>query len=329
MEDSKLVAYLSQELTAEEAAQVEAWAAQSDENRQKMEQVYYLMQLAQRADSYAKANLDHAIGQFRRDVERKRRYSKERQRTWWQRYSWQVAAFVAGVVLSGTLMMTLLGGSAPYEMTTGKGQRAQLALPDGSKVWLNSSTRLTYNASVWSGRKVKLQGEAYFEVKHSDWKSFEVASKEGIRTRVMGTKFNVRAREAENRVMTTLFEGAVNMYRSADDQVGHRLKPGQTMTVNKENGAMELHSYNNPEEMLSWIKGEMNFHDRSLGDIAQCLEKIYGIRITFTQAQLRKECFTGHFKTDDPVNEVLHTLALTNHFTYKVEGEKVTILPPR
>ena len=76
MEDSKLVAYLSQELTAEEAAQVEAWAAQSDENRQKMEQVYYLMQLAQRADNYAKANLDHAIGQFRRDVERKRSYAK-------------------------------------------------------------------------------------------------------------------------------------------------------------------------------------------------------------------------------------------------------------
>ena len=55
MEDSKLVAYLSQELTAEEAAQVEAWAAQSDENRQNMEQVYYLMQLAQRADNYAKS----------------------------------------------------------------------------------------------------------------------------------------------------------------------------------------------------------------------------------------------------------------------------------
>ena len=73
----------------------------------------------------------------------------------------------------------------------------------------------------------------------------------------------------------------------------------------------------------------MNFHDRSLGDIAQCLEKIYGIRVLFTQAQLRKERFTGHFKTDDPVNEVLRTLALTNHFTYKVEGEKVTILPPR
>lgn len=329
MDESIIVAYFNGQLDEKECLQVETWAAESDANRKLMEQVYYALQLADRANHYAGADLERALAQFRRDVERKRRYSKERQLTWWQRYGWQVAAFFVGVVVCGAMMLALLGRPAPYEVSTGRGQRAELLLPDGSKVWLNSSTRLSYRSGWLSGRRVKLQGEAYFEVKHSDWQEFEVTSSKGVRTRVLGTKFNVRAREAERRVLTTLFEGSVNMYRNADDQVGRRLKPGETMMVDTETGHMELRTYSSPEEMLCWIKGEMRFQDRSLGDIALCLEKVYGVRFIFTQSQLRDERFTGLFKTDDPLNEVLRTLALTKHFSYRIEGETVTIRPYR
>lgn len=327
MEETKIVAYFNGQLGEEESLKVEAWAAESEKNRKLMEQIYYALQLADRAHHYEQADVERALAQFRRDVERKRRYGKERQRTWWQRYGWQVAAFFTGVVVCGMMMLALLGNPAPYEVSTGRGQRAEVFLPDGSKVWLNSSTHLIYRSGWLSGRNVKLQGEAYFEVKHSDWEQFEVTSSKGVRTRVLGTKFNVRARDAERRVMTTLFEGSVNMYRNADDQVGRRLKPGQTMMVDTETGNMELRTYTSPEEMLCWINGEMRFQERSLGDIALCLEKVYGVKFTFTRPALRDERFTGFFKTDDPLDGVLHTLALTHHFSYRIEGEQVTIQP--
>lgn len=329
MEETRIIAYFNGQLDEDECLQVEAWAAESDANHQLMEQIYYTLQLADRAANYDQANLDHALAQFRRDMERKRRYGKERQRTWWQRYGWQVAAFFTGVVVCGAMMLALLGRPAPYEVSTGRSQRAELVLPDGSKVWLNSSTHLSYCSGWFTGRQVKLQGEAYFEVKHNDWQPFDVTSSKGVRTRVLGTKFNVRAREAERRVMTTLFEGSVNMYRNAEDEVGRRLKPGQTLMVDTETGSMELRTYSSPEEMLCWIKGEMRFQERTLGDIAHCLEKVYGVKFRFAHSALRDERFTGLFCTDDPIDQILRTLALTNHFSYRIQGDQISILPPR
>ena len=85
-------------------------------------------------------------------------------------------------------------------MITAAGQRAQTVLPDGSRVWLNASSKLVYHNSFWSSdRQIDLSGEAYFEVSHDKHAPFIVNSKQ-IKTCVLGTKFNVRAREEENRV---------------------------------------------------------------------------------------------------------------------------------
>ena len=94
-------------------------------------------------------------------------------------------------------------------MITAAGQRAQTVLPDGSKVWLNASSKIVYHNSLWSSdRQIDLSGEAYFEVSHDKHAPFIVNSKQ-IKTCVLGTKFNVRAREEENRVVTTLLQGLV------------------------------------------------------------------------------------------------------------------------
>ena len=91
-----------------------------------------------------------------------------------------------------------------YEVITAAGQRAQTVLPDGSKVWLNASSKIVYHNSLWSSdRQIDLSGEAYFEVSHDKHAPFIVNSKQ-IKTCVLGTKFNVRARQDENRVVTTL-----------------------------------------------------------------------------------------------------------------------------
>lgn len=94
---------------------------------------------------------------------------------------------------------------------TEAGQRARAVLPDGTKVWLNASTQLVYKPSFWKReRLVDLNGEAYFEVSHNKHKPFVVNSKD-VRTCVLGTKFNVRARSSEAKVVTTLLKGLVQV----------------------------------------------------------------------------------------------------------------------
>lgn len=328
MEESRLLQYFSGQLTDEECQEVEEWAEESKENRKLLEQVYCTAALIRRVCTYDAAHEEKALAQFRRDLAFKRRFGAANQISLWTRYGRWIAAFLTGVVVATGLFWTISSRSNPYEVVTAGGQRAEVLLPDGSKVWLNASTQLTYRSS-WTGkRKVTMNGEAYFEVKHNELRPFEVTSSKEVSTRVLGTKFNVRAREAEKRVSTTLFEGSVQIHRAVTDKVGYRLKPGQTMVVDTETGGMELITYQHPEEVLCWIKGKMHFNDSPLEQIAELISKVYGVNVTFQNESLKEERFTGVFKTDDPIEDLLNTLALTNHFSFSISGNRVTILPP-
>ena len=122
------------------------------------------------------------------------------------------AAFLAGLIFTGGIVWGFLSNKlSDYTIATSEGQRAQTVLPDETKIWLNTSTKVIYRNSLWnSDRQVDLSGEAYFEVAHDKHAPFIVNSKQ-IKTCVLGTKFNVRAREDENRVVTTLFQGSVQV----------------------------------------------------------------------------------------------------------------------
>ena len=177
MDEIRLLNYLKGELSEEEILQVEAWYEASPDNKKMLEQLYYTMFIGERAE----------------DATTKIRSAK------WKRYVFPLAAFFTGIVLTvGLSYITLNNKVSNYIVATPAGQRAQFVLPDGSKVWLNSSTQLSYRNSFWSKkRQVALVGEAYFEVVHNDDSPFIVSSK-NIQARVLGTKFNVRARAEES-----------------------------------------------------------------------------------------------------------------------------------
>lgn len=101
-------------------------------------------------------------------------------------------------------------------VVTQLGERSQVVLPDGTKVWLNSSSSVEYVAPFFSRqRRVKMEGEAYFEVEHDRRAPF-VVSTNGLDIEVLGTRFNIRNDDNEHRVTTVLLEGAVKaMLRDA------------------------------------------------------------------------------------------------------------------
>ena len=335
MEEIQLLSYLNGDLSEQEALEVEKWVAQSEENRRRLKQIYYTTQLAKCADAYERADVEAALLKFRKQVASHADSSHPQQPaiqqplSWWKRYGGAVAAFFSGLILASGVLLSLYGSasSSTFQTSTLPGQRARIVLPDGTGVWLNSSTELTYKSGgLFSKREAHLEGEAYFEVKRNLVKPFVVNSY-GVLTEVLGTKFNVRARRGESQVVTTLFQGVVQMHTNPTDEEGIRLSSGQTLCVDKTTKQAELYAFSHPEDVLLWIKGDLHFENKSLGEIMECLSKVYNVKVIFKKSSLKNKRFTCTFRTDASLEGILSTLSMTRHFQYKVRGNQVVISP--
>lgn len=327
MDEIVLLSYLRGECNDTEAARVEAWCGESPENRKALEQLYYTLFVGDRVAVMNAVDTDASLEKFKSAVREKEKLARRKDLSIrWGRYAAMTAAFLTGLVVAGGITWGLVSNKlSDYTVATAAGQRAQTVLPDGSRVWLNASTRLVYRNSFWStDRQIDLSGEAYFEVAQDRHAPFVVNSKQ-IKTRVLGTKFNVRAREEENRVVTTLLQGSVRMESPRTQDNGYLLKPGQTMNINTDTYQAELIEYAEPSEVLLWINGKLEFKQHSLLEITNIMEKLFDIEFVYEDVALKTERFTGQFSTDSTPDEILNVLMHTNHFNYKKEGRVVRL----
>lgn len=202
-----------------------------------------------------------------------------------------------------------------------KGQRSNLVLPDGTKVWLNSGSRLEYNNKYGSKeRNVKLTGEAYFEVSKDKEHRFLVNT--GIMdVEALGTAFNVQAYPEENEVTTTLVEGKVRVNTPCKEVI---LSPNQQVSYLKTTNSMSVSKIRNAEYANGWIKGEFSFNKASLEDIARELSRIYNMEIKFYSDEIKKLHFTGVIKNNSLTN-VLEIISLTSPVTFEVKQDSIIL----
>lgn len=323
MDESVLISYLRGKSTPEESIRVESWYQSSDEHKKTLEQLYYVLFIGDRAEAMQNVDTENALLLLKQRIAEK----ENRPMTLGQtsrpkrRWAWAAAAFLAGLIVSGTLgLLWLSQQTVNYTLLTNAGQRAQTVLPDGSKVWLNGSTRLVYRQSAWpSSRRVDLTGEAYFEVATDKNVPFVVNSK-NIKTCVLGTKFNIRAREHEDRVVATLLKGSVRVDLPLGENSGYLLKPGQTLNIDTHNYNAQIIEYDKPAEVLTWISGVLSFNQYTLQQITDMLEKIYDVQFIYDDTRLKEERFTGRFSTDNTPEEILTVLSYTNHLKFTKKG---------
>lgn len=325
MDESVLMNYLRKQCSEEENNLVERWCEESPENKKLLQDIYYTLVVGDASKTMNSADTEKSLREFKTIVnEQEPKVKSKKIFHNWKRTVSVVAAFIAGMIVMGGTITYINQNSAPYTIVTESGQRAQTILPDGSKVWLNSSTELTYKTSLWRGkREVNLSGEAYFEVAHNK-SLFEVNSK-NIKTSVLGTKFNIRAREKEKRVVTTLFEGSISMKPELQEEKEYILSPGQTLDINTDSYTANLTEYEKPDDVLLWIKGRLVFQQLSLLEITNLFEKLYDVQFIFEDELIKQKRFTGNFSTDNTPEEMFKILKLTNHFNFKKEGENIYI----
>lgn len=193
-----------------------------------------------------------------------------------------------------------------------------IVLDDGTRVWVNSDTKLKYPVKfIGNERKVFLEGEAYFEVT-KDTKPFIVHTYLGD-VNVLGTSFDVKAYKEDAHVATTLVTGKVR-FRGKETV---EISPGEQM-VALASGKMEKKTVD-IAEYIGWKEGLYVFRDKSLETIMTTLARWYDVNIFYQNSAVKSIQFTGNLKRYDNINTFMEVLARTGDVKYKINGNTITL----
>ncbi len=207
-------------------------------------------------------------------------------------------------------------------LSTQKGEQTSVILPDGSKVWLNVDTKLSYpvNYGVKS-RKVELEGEAFFEVMKNRELPFEVSSG-NITTKALGTSFVIFSYPGSSEIRSSLINGSVEVKYGKRIEI---LKPGQQFIFNKNKPGVIVQSFDEHDE-LAWKNEQLVFRLTPFNQVIEELEKWYNVGVEYNPAAFESETFTAKFKRYETLEHVLQVMAKAGGFTYRIEEENVKIM---
>ena len=319
--DKLIASYLSNELDEKSFSELKRWSMESETNR-----IYVRDQLEIWFSSGVLSdktffNKNEAFDLFKQRVAEAGRNKRLR------RFSWKVIYRVAAVVLLLLLpLATYWQGKevvkhnfADMVVEAPLGARTKLYLPDGTLVWLNAGSKIVYSQGFGvDDRNLSLEGEGYFEVARDSAKPFIVEAKE-VDVRVLGTSFNVNARE--NSCVTTLVEGCVRMRHGMLDSV--ELHAGQQALLTGV-GKIRVQEVDT-RYYTSWMDNMFAFREAPLREIAEVLENWYGCECRFENPALENIPYTTMVERYSDVDSVLQILAGTGDFHYTRIGDLIII----
>ena len=204
-------------------------------------------------------------------------------------------------------------------LITENGETYQIRLPDGSKVWLNAGSSLTYHAKLEheGQRKVMLSGEGYFEVAKDRLHPFIVATPDQ-EIAVLGTHFNVRSYADESVVTTTLLEGSVKIADKAKHSI--LLRPGQQAKLKAQYFSV---SEVDTEDAVAWKNGMFVLNNQDLESILKQASRWYNVEISFEDESLKAEVFRGAVSRFENISQLLEVLESTGSVHFKWKGRRI------
>ena len=203
-------------------------------------------------------------------------------------------------------------------MRTPRGGQYHLILADGTGVWLNAASSITYPSSFAGDvREVKTTGEIYFEVAHNAAKPFRVKSSNQT-VEVLGTHFNINAYENEGGVSTTLLEGSVRVVAGAAKCV---IKPGQQARFNDSQINVQEADL---DEVMAWKDGYFEFTDTSIQLVMKQISRWYDVDVEF-QGPVTKETFTGKIPKTFNLAKTIEVMQMSKSVKITVQGRRIMV----
>ncbi len=230
---------------------------------------------------------------------------------------------IAAVLLLPLLAFTIFilaeknnkGESAWAEIYAPPGARTKFVLPDGSKGWLNSNTRLKYPLNFSHNRHLDLSGEAYFEVAKNKKYPLTVSTP-SLDIRVTGTIFSVSALTEESTTDVILEEGKVEIYNPGIG-LAAVMKPDQKFEFDNLNKKYQIKTLN-ALKYNAWKDGLLIFRNEQLDDVFKRLSRWYNVKINISDEQIKRYRYRATFK-NEPIEEVIRLIALTLPIEYKIQ----------
>ena len=211
--------------------------------------------------------------------------------------------------------------NAPLVIAVERGQKANITLPDGSKVWLNSQSKLTYSPNFnLKKRELQLNGEAYFEVAHNPDKPFIVHSND-IAVEALGTAFGVKAYNEDNLISSILMKGKVRVTTPDGESI---LMPNDRIMYDKTSHKKVLSTVTNAIDFTGWIHNELHFENESLGEISKTLQRVYNVEIIYVSEKLRNQRYTGTLNNNS-LESVLNIITLTSPISFEIDKQQVKL----
>lgn len=219
---------------------------------------------------------------------------------------------------------TSLNSKLSYNtISTPNGGQYQVILPDGTKVWLNAGSSLTFPTTFSANeRKVKMEGEAYFEVARNKSAPFRVETM-GQTVEVLGTHFNVMAYHDESSVQTTLLEGSVRVIKNKKSRI---IVPGEQARVKGDEISVTTED---TKAVTAWKDGFFVFKSENLPSIMRKISRWYNAKIEY-EGNVSNKSFGGKISRSRNISEVLEMLELTGSVHFKIapgNERRITVMP--
>ncbi len=350
---NKIIRYLSGEATPQEAGEVLEWKNSDDKNREffkETEIVFNTSQIVINPEKYsstkAYANLEKKLSPKIRSINI-------------SRFLGYAATALVAIVLTWFIQLYFHGrDTVPEQLAdetytqsveTPEGARSLITLEDGTKIWLNANSRLTYPTHFdRNQRTVHLEGEGFFDVAKDKTWPFKVETSD-LSINVLGTVFNVKSYPEEGLIETTLIEGKIvlNKITDNDEQEILILKPKQKATFIKKEGVLfkdDIYAANIPEAeklrrtkeklviskdvdeqpVIAWKDNKMIFKNETFESIAVSLERRYGVSIKFESEGVKEYRFSGIFD-EISIDQALQALQFASPFKYRIEQKFIII----
>ncbi len=205
-------------------------------------------------------------------------------------------------------------------LTTPKGGEYQVVLADGTKVWLNAASSITYPTSFKTKeRRIKLIGEAYFEVAKDAQKPFYVNTENGV-IRVLGTHFNVSAYPDDEITSTTLLQGSVLITKHQSSSL---LKPGQQANISLQSDNIQV-TKANISEVMAWKNGYFIFDEDNIASIMKKVARWYDVDVQYS-GPVDYQKFGGTFHRSKAITELLRHLEKLGDIHFSIVGRRITV----
>lgn len=260
-----------------------------------------------------------------------------------------VAAVLGGLIFFSWLYVKRLpdqGDISRIETIAKPGAKSRLLLPDGSVVWLNSGSRISYPASFTDSlREVELEGEAYFDVAKNAGRPFVVHTRD-IDIKVLGTVFNVKCYPEDNKTEATLISGLVQVSKTGDArQEPLLLHPHEKVVINRLPESVSAGTDGTarsaaPNDMIikhlkvnaadtamaetAWVYNKLVFDGEDFREISAEIERWYNVKIFINDSAVARYRFHAKFENES-ITEVLSALRVSLPFTFKITNNEVNI----